>query len=52
MRRPPLSRIRWSRTCRLIPTRYPSVGPFDRVSDAADIDAMIELEGWTKRPPQ
>jgi RES domain len=47
MRRPPLSRIRWSRTCRLIPTRYPSVGPFDRVATAADVDAMIELEGWT-----
>ncbi len=47
MREPPLSRIRWSRTCRLIPSRYPSIGPFDRVATVADVDAMIELEAWT-----
>jgi RES domain-containing protein len=47
MREPPLARIRWSRTCRLIPTRYPSVGVFDRVATGADLEAVIELEGWT-----
>ena len=37
----------WPRACRLIPTRYPSVGLFDRVADAGDLDAVIELETWT-----
>jgi hypothetical protein len=43
----PLSRIRWLRTSRLIPSRYPTVGPFDRVASIADLDALFELEGWT-----
>lgn len=47
MREPPESRIRWSRTCRLIPTRYPSVGLFDRVATPDDLDAVLELEAWT-----
>jgi hypothetical protein len=46
-RLPPLSSVRWSRTCRLIPTRYPSVGLFDRVAAPADLEALIELESWT-----
>jgi hypothetical protein len=44
---PPLSRITWRRTCRLVPTRYPPVGPFDRVASPGDVDSLIELEGWT-----
>jgi hypothetical protein len=44
---PPLTRVRWTRACRLIPTRYPSVGPFDRVASADDLEAIIELEAWT-----
>ena len=47
MRTPPETPIRWSRTCRLIPTRYPSVGLFDRVATPADLDAILELEAWT-----
>lgn len=47
MRVPPLARIRWPGTSRLIPTRYPSVGLFDRVADPADLDAILELESWT-----
>jgi hypothetical protein len=46
-RRPPLTRLRWLRACRLIPTRYPSVGVFDRVAAADDLEAVLELEGWT-----
>lgn len=46
-RRPPLTRLRWLRACRLIPTRYPSVGLFDRVAAADDLEAVLELEGWT-----
>jgi hypothetical protein len=47
MREPPRTRIRWSRTCRLIPTRYPSVGLFDRVATPDDLDGVLELEMWT-----
>lgn len=44
---PPLAAIRWRRSARLIPSRYPAVGLFDRVAAPADLDAVIELEGWT-----
>ena len=44
---PPVARVRWNRTCRLIPTRYPSVGLFDRVSSPEDLEAIIEPESWT-----
>jgi hypothetical protein len=44
---PPLARVRWTNTCRLIPTRYPSIGVFDRVATARDLDALLELESWT-----
>lgn len=44
---PPETRIRWSGACRLIATRYPSVGLFDRVATPADLDAILELEAWT-----
>ena len=43
----PLARIHWTKTCRLVPSRHPSVGLFDRVASPDDIDAIIELEGWT-----
>ena len=44
---PPITGIRWARTCRLIPTRYPSVGLFDRVAAPDDLEAVMELEAWT-----
>jgi len=47
MREPPVARIRWLRTCRLIPTRYPSVGLFDRVASPDDLEAILELDAWT-----
>jgi RES domain-containing protein len=47
MREPGRTRLRWLRTCRLIPTRYPSVGLFDRVAAAEDLAAVLELEAWT-----
>jgi RES domain len=45
--KPPLARVHWTKTCRLVPSRHPSVGLFDRVASPDDIDAIIELEGWT-----
>src|SRR5687767_5984682 len=44
---PPTSRIRWTAASRLIPSRYPSVGPFDQVSSPEDLDAILEVEAWT-----
>jgi hypothetical protein len=43
----PTSRIRWSRTSRLVPSRYPSVGILDQVAAAEDLEAILELEAWT-----
>ena len=34
-------------TYRLIPSRFPPIGLFDTVSTAADLDAVMELAGWT-----
>jgi hypothetical protein len=39
--------VRWRGAPRLIPSRYPAVGLFDRVAAPDDVDALIELEGWT-----
>ena len=43
----PVSEVRWAKACRLIPTRYPSVGIFDRVASPEDLEDVIELEAWT-----
>jgi hypothetical protein len=32
---------------RLIPSRFPPIGLFDTVTTAADLAAVMELEGWT-----
>ena len=32
---------------RLIPSRFPPIGAFDTVSTPADLEAVMELEGWT-----
>lgn len=44
---PALRRIRWTQACRIVPTRYPSVFLYDRVSDADDFDALYALEAMT-----
>jgi len=32
---------------RLIPSKFPPVGLFDTVATAADLEAVMELAGWT-----
>jgi RES domain-containing protein len=44
---PDRRRIRWNPCCRLIPSRFPPIDLFERVADAADLDAVIELESLT-----
>jgi hypothetical protein len=34
-------------TYRLIPSRYPPISAFDSVTSAHDLEAVMELEGWT-----
>lgn len=34
-------------THRLIPSQYPPIGLFDTVATAADVEAVMELAGWT-----
>jgi hypothetical protein len=34
-------------TYRLIPTRYPPISAFESVASADDLEAVMELEGWT-----
>jgi hypothetical protein len=44
---PPETRIRWTGTCRLVPSRYPSVGVLDQIAAPGDLDAVMEIEAWT-----
>jgi hypothetical protein len=34
-------------TTRLIPSRFPPIAAFEDVSEASDLEAIFELEGWT-----
>lgn len=43
----PTANVRWTKACRLIPTRYPTVGVFDRIASPDDLEALLELEAWT-----
>ncbi len=47
MQTPQAAPVRWRSAPRLIPSRFPTVGLFDRVASRADLDAVFELEGWT-----
>ena len=44
---PPETRIRWAATCRLVPSRYPSVGVLDQIASPGDLEAVMEIEAWT-----
>jgi hypothetical protein len=43
----PEALVRWRGAARLVPSRFPVAGLFDRVADPADLEAVFELEGWT-----
>ena len=40
-------RIRWTRAYRIVPSRFPPVGVFDRIADPADLEALYEIEALT-----
>ncbi len=44
---PPLKRMRWNQAYRIVPSRFPTLGVYDRVADPADLDAVFALEAMT-----
>jgi len=46
-RGPPARRTRWRPSLRLVPSRFPPVGLFDRVAKPDDLDAVFEIEAMT-----
>ena len=44
---PPLKRIRWSHAYRIVPSRFPPIGVYDRIADPADLDAVFAIEALT-----
>jgi RES domain-containing protein len=43
----PLALVEWRPSYRLIPSRYPTVGLYDRVADPADLDVVFAIEALT-----
>jgi len=44
---PPVSTIHWNPSWRLVPSRFPPVGLFDRVANVSDLDAVYAIESLT-----
>lgn len=44
---PPTRTLRWNKTYRLVPSRYPPIGLFERIADPADWEMIAHLEGLT-----
>lgn len=44
---PPLRRIAWTPSWRIIPSRFPPINLFERVAEPADWEAVIEIESLT-----
>jgi hypothetical protein len=45
--RPDVAAVTWRPCYRIIPSRFPPVGLYDRVADAADLDAVFAVENLT-----
>lgn len=44
---PTVSTVHWDPSWRLVPSRFPPVGLFDRVANAGDLDAVYAIESLT-----
>lgn len=44
---PPIHRVRWNHAYRIVPSRFPPVGIYDRIVDPADLDAIFAIEALT-----
>lgn len=43
----PQHRVRWQPAYRIVPSRYPVVGPWDRIAEPGDFDALAAIEART-----
>lgn len=44
---PQVTRVEWTPSYRIVPSRFPPVGLYDRVSDPADLEAVFAVENLT-----
>jgi len=44
---PPVAPLEWKPSYRIVPSRFPPVGLYDRVANPADLDAVFVVEGLT-----
>jgi hypothetical protein len=44
---PPISRVAWNPCWRLVPSRFPPAGLFDRVAEPEDLDIVFAIEALT-----
>lgn len=44
---PPVVRVYWRAAWRIVPSRFPPIGLFDRVADPDDLAAIVEIEALT-----
>lgn len=44
---PPLTRVEWKPSYRVVPSRFPPVGLYDRVAGPADLEAVFAVENLT-----
>jgi hypothetical protein len=44
---PPIKRIRWTHAYRIVPSRFPPIGVYDRIADPADLEAVFAIEALT-----
>jgi len=44
---PPLSWVKWQPAFRLVSSRFPPIGPWDRIAHPNDFDTLAEIEGLT-----
>ena len=44
---PPLSQVTWKPCWRLVPSRFPPTGLFDRVASPEDLEIVLHIEGLT-----
>jgi hypothetical protein len=44
---PPIRRIRWNHAYRIVPSRFPPIGVYDRIARPEDIEAVFAIEALT-----
>jgi hypothetical protein len=44
---PPVNKIRWNKSHRIIPSRYPPIDLFERIADPQDWEKLCEIESLT-----